>query len=55
MGTTAKAPAEDNLPMWGKHADWNDYSGSVNGKLVGIAILIIRRSAPPRGIRGLMA
>jgi hypothetical protein len=37
-GTTAKAPTKDNLPMWGKRADWNDYSGSVNGKLVGIAI-----------------
>ena len=24
--------------MWGKHADWNDYSGSVDGKVIGIAI-----------------
>ena len=24
--------------MWGKIADWNDYSGEVNGKPVGIAI-----------------
>jgi hypothetical protein len=38
-GATAKAPAKDNLPMWGKHSDWNDYSGSVGGKVVGIAIL----------------
>ena len=37
-GTVSKAPAKDNLPLWGKRADWNDYSGSVNGKLVGIAI-----------------
>ena len=37
-GTIVKAPARDNLPMWGKHADWNDYSGSVDGKMVGIAI-----------------
>jgi hypothetical protein len=37
-GTTVKAPAKDNLPMWGKRSDWNDYSGSVDGKTVGIAI-----------------
>jgi hypothetical protein len=37
-GAIAKAPAKDNLPMWGKHADWHDYSGSVDGKMVGIAI-----------------
>lgn len=37
-GKTAKAPAKDNLSMWGKRADWNDYSGSVDGKMVGIAI-----------------
>jgi Methane oxygenase PmoA len=37
-GSTAKAPAKDNLPMWGKRADWHDYSGTVDGKMVGIAI-----------------
>jgi len=37
-GSTARAPAKDNLPMWGKHSDWNDYSGSMDGKMVGIAI-----------------
>jgi hypothetical protein len=37
-GTTAAAPARDNLPMWGKPADWHDYSGSVDGKKVGIAV-----------------
>jgi hypothetical protein len=37
-GTTAKAPAKDNLPMWGHRSDWHDYSGSVDGKKVGIAI-----------------
>src|SRR5262249_13312468 len=37
-GTSAKAPAKDNLPMWGKRADWHASSGSVNGTLVGIAI-----------------
>jgi hypothetical protein len=37
-GSTAQAPAKDNLPMWGKRADWHDYSGTVDGKAVGIAI-----------------
>jgi len=37
-GSTAKAPAKDNLPMWGKRADWHDYSGTVDGKVVGIAV-----------------
>lgn len=37
-GATAKAPAKDNLLMWGKRADWHDYSGSVGGKSVGIAV-----------------
>jgi hypothetical protein len=37
-GTVAKAPARDNLPMWGRHAAWNDYSGEVGGKPVGIAV-----------------
>lgn len=37
-GTAAKAPGKDNLPMWGKLSDWHDYSGTVDGKLVGIAL-----------------
>ncbi len=37
-GATAKAPAKDNLPMWGKFAAWHDYSGTVDGKPVGIAV-----------------
>jgi hypothetical protein len=37
-GAVAKAPAKDNLPMWGKRADWHDYSGTANGKKVGIAL-----------------
>lgn len=37
-GTVATAPKKDNLVMWGKLADWHDYSGTVNGKQAGIAI-----------------
>ncbi len=38
-GQTAKAPAKDNLPMWGRPAVWHDYSGTTAGKMVGLAIL----------------
>lgn len=37
-GTTASAPAKENLPMWGRFADWHDYSGTIDGKTAGIAI-----------------
>ena len=37
-GTSAKAPAKENLPMWGHLADWHDYSGTVDGKTAGVAI-----------------
>lgn len=37
-GGTAKAPAKENLPMWGELADWHDYSGKVGGKAAGIAV-----------------
>jgi hypothetical protein len=37
-GTTLKAPQKDNLSIWGQPAAWHDYSGTVNGKNVGIAI-----------------
>lgn len=37
-GNSATAPAKDNLPVWGQVADWNDYSGTVDGKAVGIAV-----------------
>jgi hypothetical protein len=37
-GTVIKAPAKDNLPVWGQVSDWNDYSGRVDGKPVGIAV-----------------
>lgn len=37
-GTKVTSPAKDNLPLWGKLADWHDYSGTVDGKIAGIAI-----------------
>ena len=33
--------------MWGKIADWNDYSGPVDEKLVGIAIFADPKNAYP--------
>jgi Methane oxygenase PmoA len=58
-GSTAKAPAKDNLPMWGKRADWHDYSGTVDGKMVGIAIFDhpknLQRAAWHTRAYGLMA
>jgi hypothetical protein len=37
-GSTIKAPMKDNLAVWGKPADWHDYSGMVGGKEAGIAV-----------------
>lgn len=37
-GTAVSAPAKDNLPVWGKPSDWHDYSGTVDGKAVGLAV-----------------
>jgi hypothetical protein len=37
-GKVSKAPAKDNLPVWGRPADWNDYSGTIGGKVAGIAV-----------------
>ena len=37
-GVKATAPAKDNLPVWGYIADWNDYSGPIDGKTAGIAV-----------------
>ncbi|MFO0799799.1 MAG: PmoA family protein [Gemmataceae bacterium] len=37
-GKVAATGAKDNLALWGQPADWNDYSGTVNGKAVGLAV-----------------
>jgi hypothetical protein len=37
-GEAVKAPAKDNLPVWGKPADWHDYSGTIDGQPAGIAV-----------------
>jgi hypothetical protein len=37
-GAAAKAGTKDNLPLWGQLADWNDYSGTVGGEAVGLAV-----------------
>ncbi len=37
-GAPAPAGTKDNLPLWGQVADWNDYSGTVDGKAVGLAV-----------------
>ncbi|CAN5477372.1 hypothetical protein BH11PLA2_BH11PLA2_17140 [soil metagenome] len=44
-GSTAKAPAKDNLTMWGQHSAWNDYSGTVKDKAAGISILAHPKNA----------
>jgi len=37
-GDSAKAPAKESLPVWGLLADWNDYSGKIDGKTAGVAV-----------------
>ncbi|MBX9583151.1 MAG: PmoA family protein [Gemmataceae bacterium] len=37
-GKTIPAPVKDDLPVWGRPADWIDYSGTVGGKPVGVAV-----------------
>lgn len=37
-GKSVKSPTKGTLPVWGQPADWNDYSGTVDGKAVGVAV-----------------
>jgi hypothetical protein len=37
-GDVVKAPAKGTLPVWGKPADWHDYSGTIDGKPAGLAV-----------------
>ena len=37
-GSAARAPANDDLPLWGEAADWHDYAGVVGGKPAGVAV-----------------
>jgi hypothetical protein len=37
-GQTFRHGARDNLPIWGRPADWNDYSGTADGQTAGVAI-----------------
>ena len=37
-GEVVKAPAKGTLSVWGKPADWHDYSGLVDGKPAGVAV-----------------
>lgn len=46
-GKVVPQGTKDNLPVWGQIADWNDYSGTVNGKAVGIAIFADPKNASP--------
>jgi hypothetical protein len=46
-GSASKAPAKDNLPLWGQTADWNDYSGTIGGKAAGVAVFADPKNASP--------
>lgn len=37
-GDTSKAKFKGTIPLWGKVADWNDYSGTIDGKSAGVAV-----------------
>jgi hypothetical protein len=37
-GAVVRSPINGTLPVWGKPADWHDYSGTVDGKPVGLAV-----------------
>ena len=45
-GATAKTPAKDNLPVWGEIAEWHDYSGTVDGKPVGLTVFTDPKNPP---------
>lgn len=36
-GTAVNSEGQKNLDTWGKNAKWVDYTGEVNGKLIGVA------------------
>ena len=38
-GKAMSPPTKDNLPIWGQPSHWVDYSGTVDGKAVGVAVL----------------
>jgi hypothetical protein len=48
-GKTAAPPEKDspNLGLWGEIADWHDYSGTVDGKPVGITIFADPKNSLP--------
>jgi hypothetical protein len=37
-GTVLRAPTKDDMSVWGKPANWIDYSGRVGGKSVGVTL-----------------
>lgn len=46
-GTAVKGKAKDNLPVWGQFAAWHDYSGTVGGKPVGVAVFADPKNPHP--------
>lgn len=48
-GKTSATPDKDNLPIWGDIADWHDYTGTVDGKPVGLAIFADPANPIPSG------
>lgn len=46
-GVTAKGPAKEPLPVWGHISDWNDYSGTIDGKVAGVAVFSDPKNPPP--------
>jgi hypothetical protein len=37
-GKSLAPPQKDNLPVWGQPSEWIDYSGTVDGKAVGVTV-----------------